>query len=182
MRIPSSLFNTLSAQKEIPFFSRLFLDFGIRLTLQFVSCCKYRYASTFWSFHLIPTHVALHTSPCQAGLQVSILHGAVVEAFITFVSRSVALESGYWTANTAAAINAAVTVSLCILAFDSSGGFFNPILASALTLNCKGNNLLEHFFVYWLASLTGGIIARTMHMLFRGTGTMREEESHEKHE
>lgn len=112
----------------------------------------------------------------------SILHGAVVEAMITFVSRIVALESSYWTAKTAAAVNGAVTVALCILALDSSGGFFNPILASALTLNCTGNSLIEHIFVYWLASLTGGIIARTMHMLFRGNGYPVQEESHEKHE
>lgn len=139
-----------------------------------------RYASAFWSLHLIPPHEALHTSPCQAGLQVSMLHGAVVEAIITFVSRIVALESSYWPTSTAAGINGAVTVALCIFAFNSSGGFFNPILASALTLNCAGNNLMEHLFVYWLASLTGGIVARTLHMLLRGFAT--QEDSHQKHE
>jgi hypothetical protein len=136
----------------------------------------------FWSMHLIPAHEYLHTSPCQAGLQVSILHGAVVEAMITFVSRLVALESSYWPATTAAGINSAVTVALCILAFDSSGGFFNPILASALTLNCAGNNLVEHFFVYWMASLTGSIIARTMFIMFRGNSDVNQEQSHDKHE
>jgi glycerol uptake facilitator-like aquaporin len=51
---------------------------------------------------------------------------------------------------------------------NSSGGFFNPILASALTLNCQGNNIVEHIFVYWLGSLAGSIVARTLHMVLRG--------------
>lgn len=108
------------------------------------------------------------------------LYGAVVEAMITFVSRVVALESSYWPGTTAAAVNGAVTVALCIFAFNSSGGFFNPILASALTLNCAGNNLIEHFFVYWLASLTGGIVARALHMLIRGIATPADH--HQKQE
>lgn len=61
-------------------------------------------------------------------------------------------------------------------ALDSSGGFFNPILASALTLNCQGNNIIQHIFVYWLGSLAGGMIARTLYMVLRG------EDSHEKGE
>ena len=48
---------------------------------------------------------------------------------------------------------------------DTSGGFFNPILASALVLNCKGDNLTEHFVVYWLGSIFGSIIARWMFIL-----------------
>ena len=64
-------------------------------------------------------------------------------------------------------MNSGVTVALCISALNYSGGFFNPILASALTLNCRGNNLAEHIFVYWLASLAGGIVARTIHISLR---------------
>ena len=43
---------------------------------------------------------------------------------------------------------------------DSSGGFFNPILASALTLNCEGHNTGEHLIVYWLGSVFGSVVAR----------------------
>jgi hypothetical protein len=139
-----------------------------------MNCCRvillsmFRYANTFWSLHLIPPHKALNTSPCQAGLQVSLIHGAIVEAIITFISRIIALESSSWSTKPAAIINSLTTVSLCILALDSSGGFFNPILASALTLNCQGNSLIEHIFVYWLAALSGGMIARTLHIVLRG--------------
>lgn len=50
-----------------------------------------------------------------------------------------------------------------LTAQDSSGGFFNPVLASALTLNCEGNDLFEHFIVYWVGSLIGGLMARYIH-------------------
>lgn len=42
------------------------------------------------------------------------LYGALVEAFITFISRFVALESANWTSSSAAVINAITTVALCI--------------------------------------------------------------------
>ena len=70
-----------------------------------------------------------------------------------------------------------LTCIFITLALDSSGGFFNPILASSLTLNCEGNNLIQHIFVYWLGSLAGGMIARTLYMVLRG-----EEDFHEKEE
>ncbi|KAI1290002.1 hypothetical protein HDE_08108 [Halotydeus destructor] len=128
----------------------------------------WRYVQWFWKFHLIPQHVTLNTLPCQAGLQCSMVYGALIEALISFISRFVCLESGYLPQLACAAVNSITTVGLCLFAMDSSGGYFNPILASALTLNCKGNNFFEHLFVYWVASLTGGIIARTIHLLMRG--------------
>jgi len=132
--------------------------------------------------HLISPHEALHTGPCVAGLQVSILYGAVVEAVITFISRIIALQSGSLMPILSAVLNSLTTVFLCIVALDSSGGFFNPILASALTLNCQGNNLVEHIFVYWLGSLSGGMIARTMHMVLRGQTPSQYRKLHEKTE
>ena len=64
---------------------------------------------------MIPQHEALNTQECVAGLQVPILYAAIVEAVITFVSRLVALESGYWPMKISALINAITTVALCIL-------------------------------------------------------------------
>lgn len=42
------------------------------------------------------------------------LYGALIEAFITFASRVVALESGYWPLNMSAIANSITTVALCI--------------------------------------------------------------------
>jgi aquaporin related protein len=42
-------------------------------------------------------------------------------------------------------------------ACDYSGGYFNPVLATSLKLNCPGNTLSEHFIVYWLGSIAGSV-------------------------
>lgn len=47
---------------------------------------------------------------------------------------------------------------------NTTGGFFNPILASALMIGCQGHTYLEHFQVYWIGALTGGLLARWMHL------------------
>jgi glycerol uptake facilitator-like aquaporin len=126
----------------------------------------------FWGLHLIPAHIALNTLPCQAGLQCTMIYGAIMEAFISFISRIVALETTSCVQSISAVANSVTTVALCIFALDSSGGFFNPILASALTLNCKGNNFVEHFFVYWAGSLVGGVVARTLHLIVHRKATL----------
>lgn len=47
----------------------------------------------------------------------------------------------------------------CILACDYSGGYFNPVLATSLKLNCQGNTLTEHLVVYWIGSIAGSTAA-----------------------
>ncbi|XP_035209554.1 aquaporin-11-like [Stegodyphus dumicola] len=114
-----------------------------------------------WSFHMIPEHEALHTAAeCQAGLQVHMAYGALIEGLITLISRVVALESAFWTAELMISSNAIVTTILVLAATSTTGGFFNPVLATALTLGCKGNTLMEHIVVYWIGSLVGGFIGR----------------------
>ncbi|XP_013788340.1 aquaporin-11-like [Limulus polyphemus] len=128
------------------------------------------YIKSIWSFHLVTEHRALHTAQqCEAGLQVTILWGALIEGFITFISRLVALQSGKWDARTAAIANSITTVVLVLAALNTTGGFFNPILASALTLGCHGNTIIEHFIVYWIGALIGGLIARVLHQALEGT-------------
>jgi glycerol uptake facilitator-like aquaporin len=102
-------------------------------------------------------------------------YGALVEGMLSFVSRIVALESGHWSQRVSEWANSLTTVALCIYGLDTTGGFFNPILASALTLNCEGNNIIQHVFVYWLGALTGGIIARTAHIFLRPVPKEKEE-------
>jgi len=50
-----------------------------------------------------------------------------------------------------------------LVALNTTGGYFNPIMASALTIGCEGNSFLEHLIVYWIGSLLGGIGARWCH-------------------
>lgn len=45
-------------------------------------------------------------------------------------------------------------------AFNLSGGYFNPILASALTFGCSGCTYKEHLLVYWVAAILGAIASK----------------------
>lgn len=121
------------------------------------------YIKYVWSFHMVPEHEALHTSQCQAGLQVTPLWGAWIEGYITAISRIVALESIHWSPMVSSVANSATTSALVLWALNTTGGFFNPILASALTLGCTGNTHWEHFLVYWLGALLGGFVGRYIH-------------------
>ncbi|RWS31518.1 aquaporin-12-like protein [Leptotrombidium deliense] len=124
------------------------------------------YTQSFWCFHWTEEHETLHMQKCEAALQVSVVYGMLIEFGISFISRFVALQSTIFSERIAAWMNAITTTILCKAALDTTGGFFNPILASALTLNCVGNNLIEHFMVYWVAALLGGLTARYLHVKF----------------
>ena len=42
-------------------------------------------------------------------------------------------------------------------AFDYSGGYFNPVLATSLKLGCRGNTTVEHVIVYWVGASLGAV-------------------------
>lgn len=44
-------------------------------------------------------------------------------------------------------------------AFNYSGGYFNPVLATAIKFGCKGHTHSEHVFVYWIGACTGAILS-----------------------
>ncbi|XP_054157711.1 aquaporin-11-like [Oppia nitens] len=123
-----------------------------------------KYIKCIWCWHLIPEHLHLHVDHCEASLQVTVVYGMAIEAALTFISRLVALESGNWSEQVSKYVNSFTSTALVLYALTTTGGFFNPILASALTLNCKGNTLFEHLSVYWIGSLIGSLMARSVYM------------------
>lgn len=46
-----------------------------------------------------------------------------------------------------------------ITAFNFSGGYFNPALATSLKLGCDGNSFTEHIVVYWLGATAGAVMS-----------------------
>ncbi|KAL4714267.1 hypothetical protein ACJJTC_009619 [Scirpophaga incertulas] len=50
-------------------------------------------------------------------------------------------------------------------AFDYSGGYFNPVLATSLKAGCEGHTLLEHAVVYWIGAFAGSILSVYMYKL-----------------
>lgn len=62
------------------------------------------------------------------------------------------------------------TVTLkCLLhsvtAFDYSGGYFNPVLATSLKAGCEGHTMLEHAMVYWIGACAGSVLSVYMYKL-----------------
>ena len=43
------------------------------------------------------------------------------------------------------------------IAFDYSGGYYNPVLATGLKFGCKGHTNIEHVIVYWIGASLGAI-------------------------
>lgn len=42
-------------------------------------------------------------------------------------------------------------------AFNYSGGYFNPVLATALKWGCSGYSNIDHIIVYWIGACVGGM-------------------------
>ncbi|XP_026735713.1 aquaporin-12 isoform X1 [Trichoplusia ni] len=50
-------------------------------------------------------------------------------------------------------------------AFDYSGGYFNPVLATSLKAGCEGHTLMEHALVYWIGACAGSILSVYLYKL-----------------
>lgn len=51
-------------------------------------------------------------------------------------------------------------LSFCLFtAFNYSGGYFNPVLATALKWGCSGYSNIDHILVYWLGACVGAILS-----------------------
>lgn len=50
-----------------------------------------------------------------------------------------------------------LSLILSCLAFNYSGGYFNPALATSLKFGCEGNTFVEHMVVYWVGATAGSI-------------------------
>lgn len=44
-------------------------------------------------------------------------------------------------------------------AFDYSGGYFNPVLATSLKAGCEGHTMVEHAVVYWIGACAGSVLS-----------------------
>ena len=54
-------------------------------------------------------------------------------------------------------IDSFVATSLVVAAFDYSGGYYNPVLATGLKFGCRGHSHFEHFIVYWIGASLGAL-------------------------
>ncbi|CAH2216065.1 jg23242 [Pararge aegeria aegeria] len=92
-------------------------------------------------------------------LQVPVLYGAMVEGIATCLCRLASRSLSDLNPRYATAIDSFIGTSLVVAAFDYSGGYFNPVLATSLKAGCEGHTLMEHALVYWLGACAGSIIS-----------------------
>lgn len=50
-------------------------------------------------------------------------------------------------------------MKVVVAAFDYSGGYFNPVLATGLKWNCQGHTNTEYIVVYWAGSILGAMLS-----------------------
>lgn len=55
-------------------------------------------------------------------------------------------------------------------AFNYSGGYFNPVLATSLKWGCDGHTNMEHVIVYWIGSCTGALLSVPIFKMIRERG------------
>eukprot|EP00095_Tigriopus_kingsejongensis_P008721 maker-scaffold352_size199037-snap-gene-0.45 protein:Tk08721 transcript:maker-scaffold352_size199037-snap-gene-0.45-mRNA-1 annotation:"Aquaporin-12A" len=121
----------------------------------------FRYVQFLWSFEFAETHVgrphSLAFDKCSSDLQVPVMYGALIEGVATMLCRLTSKLLAHNEPRYANAIDSFIATALVVAAFDYSGGYYNPVLATGLKYGCRGHDNQEHFVVYWLGASLGAI-------------------------
>ncbi|KAM7344220.1 aquaporin isoform 2-T4 [Cochliomyia hominivorax] len=122
-------------------------------------CCVYRIVQVFWWFEFAETHAGRAFEECNADLQVNPYVGAVIEGFATLLCRLASKTLSEKDPKFCSIIDSFIGTSLVVAAFNFSGGYFNPVLATALKWGCRGHTNLEHIIVYWIGACVGAVLS-----------------------
>ncbi|EFX67799.1 aquaporin-11-like [Daphnia pulex] len=118
----------------------------------------YKYVQYTWDLEL-SGHINRSVWDCDADLHVPAFQGALIEGVATFLCRIVSKLIAEIEPRFGGVLDAFIGTSLVVAACDYSGGYFNPVLATSLKLNCRGNTVAEHFVVYWIGSIAGSVVS-----------------------
>ncbi|XP_034834718.1 aquaporin-11 isoform X2 [Maniola hyperantus] len=125
----------------------------------------FKYVQMYWALEISDTHKNKAFEDCTADLQVPVLYGAVVEGVATCICRLASRSLSDLNPRYATAIDSFIGTSLVVAAFEYSGGYFNPVLATSLKAGCEGHTLMEHASVYWLGATAGSILSVYLYKL-----------------
>ncbi|XP_047521568.1 aquaporin-11 isoform X3 [Pieris napi] len=125
----------------------------------------FKYVQMYWALEISDTHKDKAVEDCSADLQVPVLFGALVEGIATCLCRLASRALGDLNPRFATAIDAFIGTSLVVAAFDYSGGYFNPVLATSLKAGCHGHSLSEFATVYWAGACAGSIVSVYLYKL-----------------
>uniref|UniRef100_A0A1B0A4L1 Aquaporin n=1 Tax=Glossina pallidipes TaxID=7398 RepID=A0A1B0A4L1_GLOPL len=122
-------------------------------------CCVYRIVQVFWWFEFAETHQGRAFEDCNADLQVNPYLGAAIEGFATLLCRLASKTLNEKGPKFCSIIDSFIGTSLVVAAFNFSGGYFNPVLATALKWGCRGHTNIEHIIVYWIGACVGAVVS-----------------------
>ncbi|XP_001360767.2 aquaporin-11 isoform X1 [Drosophila miranda] len=138
-------------------------------------CCVYRIVQVFWWLEFAETHKGRAFESCSADLQVSPYLGAVIEGVATLLCRLASKTLSDKEPKFASYIDSFIGTSLVVAvyafnyallaAFNFSGGYFNPVLATALKWGCRGHTNFEHIIVYWIGACVGAVLSVPIYKL-----------------
>lgn len=117
----------------------------------------FNYVESLWALEITETHIGKAYEDCVADLQVDMLIGAAIEAAATCLCRLMSRLLAETDAKFATELDAFFSTLLVVAAFNYSGGYFNPALATSLKFGCEGNTFIEHMVVYWVGSCVGSL-------------------------
>lgn len=122
---------------------------------------SFRWVRPLWQLQLAATHVGAAKpliDKCTADLAVPLLIGFSIELILTCACRLVSRGLGELEPKFASAIDSFFGTAMVLWAFETSGGYFNPVLA-LVKLGCKGHTNVEHVIVYWAGSILGAMLS-----------------------
>ncbi|KAJ9585317.1 hypothetical protein L9F63_002902 [Diploptera punctata] len=117
----------------------------------------FKYVQLLWSLEIADTHRERAFKQININIQVPVLYGAAIEGLATCLCRIASNTLSELRPRFSTAIDSFIATSLVVAAFDYSGGYFNPVLATSLKYGCQGNTLIEHVVVYWVGASLGAV-------------------------
>ncbi|XP_012267381.1 aquaporin-11 [Athalia rosae] len=125
----------------------------------------FRYIQLLWALEIVPTHKGRAFTDCTTDLQVPVIYGAFVECVATCICRVVSRALGELNPRFSTVLDSFIGTSLVVAAFNYSGGYFNPALATSLKYGCLGTSFMEHVIVYWVGACAGSVASIRVYKL-----------------
>ncbi|XP_043281314.1 aquaporin-11 [Venturia canescens] len=119
----------------------------------------FRYVQLLWAMEIVSTHKNRAFEDCTTDLQVPVIVGAFIECIATCICRVVSRGLSELNPRFSSILDSFVGTTLVVAAFNYSGGYFNPALATSLKYGCLGTTFMEHVIVYWIGAIAGSVLS-----------------------
>ncbi|KAG8580401.1 hypothetical protein GDO81_007285 [Engystomops pustulosus] len=139
-----------------------FIDTGLKLVVQFGGIEAARLLTRqYWRLELTQFHTIqmMMLDDCSSSLQTTVAQGIFVEALSAFCYHIILLRFQKTRMIYRAPLLALTVTLLAYAGGPYTAGYFNPVLAYALTFSCPGKTWQEYSIVYIAGALIGMLLA-----------------------